>query len=65
MKSKSTAILVAFFLGGFGINKFYLGRPGQGIATILTLGWFFGIWPFINFIQYILMSEDGFAQKYG
>ena len=65
MKSKTTAILLAFFLGGLGIHKFYLNRPGQGIAIILTLGGFFGIWPFINFIQYILMSEDDFAQKYG
>ncbi len=52
MKSKSTAILLAFFLGGFGIHKFYLGS-------------FFGIWPFINFIQYIVMSDDDFHQKYG
>ena len=65
MKSKTTAILLAFFAGAFGIHKFYLNRPGQGIAIILTFGGFIGIWPFINFIQYILMSEDDFAQKYG
>ena len=65
MKSKTTAILLAFFLGGLGIHKFYLGRPGQGIAILLTVGGFLGIWPFINFIQYILMSEDEFARKYG
>jgi len=27
MKNKTTAILLAFFLGGIGIHKFYLSRP--------------------------------------
>ncbi|RWS84834.1 hypothetical protein DN462_24860 [Citrobacter freundii] len=29
-KSRIAAALLAFFLGGFGVHKFYLGKIGQG-----------------------------------
>lgn len=35
MKSKLVAILLAFFLGGIGIHKFYLNRPIQGVIYLL------------------------------
>lgn len=35
MKSRSTAALLAIFLGGFGAHKFYLDRPIQGILYLL------------------------------
>ncbi|MGM9508565.1 TM2 domain-containing protein [Larkinella sp. GY13] len=35
MKSKSTAALLAFFLGGLGIHKFYLRQTGWGVAYLL------------------------------
>jgi len=40
-KSTGVAYLLWFFLGGFGVHRFYLGRTGSGIAMIaLTiLGW--------------------------
>ncbi|MBD5026854.1 NINE protein, partial [Xanthomonas citri pv. citri] len=34
-KNKIVAALLAFFFGGLGIHKFYLGRVGQGILYIL------------------------------
>ena len=30
MKDKTTAGLLGVFVGGLGIHKFYLNRPGQG-----------------------------------
>ncbi|MEL7063027.1 MAG: NINE protein [Bacteroidota bacterium] len=42
MKSKTTAYLLWFFLGGLGIHKFYLGKAGAGILYLLTFG-IFGI----------------------
>lgn len=42
-KSKYTASLLAFFLGGLGIHWFYLNRPSKGVIYLLcgTVGWIF------------------------
>jgi hypothetical protein len=34
-KSRSTAALLALLLGGIGIHKFYVGKPGIGIIYAL------------------------------
>lgn len=34
-KSKTTAALLAFLLGGFGAHNFYLGYTGKAIAQLL------------------------------
>lgn len=65
-RSKLAAILLAFFLGGFGIHKFYLGRIGWGIIYLL-LCWTF-IPAFVSIIEAILllvMSDERFNAKYG
>ena len=41
MKSKTTAAILAFLLGGVGAHRFYLGQSGLGIIYLL----FF--WTFI------------------
>ncbi|QEC74558.1 NINE protein [Mucilaginibacter ginsenosidivorax] len=38
MKSKSTAYILCFFLGVFGVHKFYLNKAGIGILYFFTLG---------------------------
>jgi len=43
------ALLLSFFLGGLGIDRFYLGQTGLGIAKLLTLGGC-GVWALIDFI---------------
>lgn len=64
-KSKLAAALLAFFLGGFGIHKFYLGRPLQGVFYLLFF-WILipGIIAFIEGIIYLVMSEEKFDNKY-
>lgn len=52
-KSYVTAILLSFFLGGLGVDRFYLGYNGLGVAKLLTLGGL-GIWALIDFIRIIL-----------
>jgi len=54
-KSKVAAILLCFFLGGFGIHRFYLGYTTIGIVQLLTLGGC-GIWALIDFIMLIVDS---------
>ena len=55
MKSKLTAILLCFFLGGFGIHRFYLGYTLIGVIQLLTVGGFL-IWAIVDFIRLITGS---------
>jgi TM2 domain-containing membrane protein YozV len=48
-KSFSTAVLLSLFLGGLGIDRFYLGYTGLGVAKLLTVGGC-GIWSLIDLI---------------
>lgn len=48
-KSNLAALLLCFFFGVFGIHRFYVGKIGTGILSLLTLG-LFGIWTLIDFI---------------
>ncbi len=48
-KSWVVAYLLAWFLGVFGIHRFYLGKIASGIAQMLTFGGCL-IWSLIDFI---------------
>ncbi|ANY66245.1 hypothetical protein BBD42_07030 [Paenibacillus sp. BIHB 4019] len=51
-KSFVAALLLCFFLGSFGIHRFYAGKVGTGILMLITLGCF-GIWTLIDLIMII------------
>lgn len=65
MKSKSVAAILAIFVGGLGIHKFYLGKILPGIIY-LVLCWTCipAIIAFIEGIIFITMSESEFNRKY-
>ena len=57
------ALLLAFFVGIFGIHNFYLGYTTKGIIQlVLTLTFIglivSGIWAFIDFIMLLMRSGD-------
>lgn len=58
-KSFVTAVLLDFFLGGFGVHRFYLGtKTMTGVGYILTCGGIFGIVPFVDLIVLIVDNDD-------
>ena len=65
MKSKTTAAILALFLGGMGVHRFYLGQVGLGFVYLL-LCWTFipAFVAFVDMIIFFATSEDSFNAKY-
>lgn len=54
-------ILLCFFLGTFGVHRFYVGKIGTGLLMLVTLGGL-GIWTLVDFIIIVVGS---FRDKQG
>lgn len=58
-------ILLCFFLGTFGIHRFYVGKIGTGILMLITIGGL-GIWTLVDFIVIVcgnFKDKDGLPIK--
>jgi len=65
MKNRSIAILLAIFLGGLGMHRFYLDRPGQGIFYLIFC-WTLVPWAIALFEAFIWLvnGEKYFHERY-
>lgn len=64
-KSRSLAAVLALFLGGLGIHKFYLNRPGWGFLYLIFCWTFIpAILGLIEALNYIFMSDRTFQERY-
>lgn len=48
-----TTVLISFFVGWLGIDRFYLGYTGLGILKLVTLGGC-GVWAVIDLILIVM-----------
>jgi len=64
-KNRTTAFLLAFFLGGLGIGRFYIGNVGIGVLKLLT-GGVFGILAIVDwFLIWGLTDKVNFKLAMG
>lgn len=65
MKSRVLAAVLAIFLGGLGIHKFYMGKIGWGVAYLI-LCWT-GIPAIVALVEgiiYLFTDDATFNNKY-
>jgi len=56
-KSHLLTLLLCFFLGQFGVHRFYTGYIGIGVAQLLTLGGC-GLWAIVDLVSISLGTYD-------
>lgn len=60
-KSRLATALLAWFLGVFGVHRFYLGKRGTGFLMFFTLGGlgFWAIYDFIMAVCGLMKDKEG------
>jgi TM2 domain-containing membrane protein YozV len=65
MRNRSVAALLAFFVGGFGVHKFYLGENTTGILYLLFFWTLIpGLLALFDLVGLLLMTDGAFNLKY-
>lgn len=53
IKNPTTALILSIFLGTLGVDRFYIGHVGLGVAKLLFAWLTFGIWTIIDWFLII------------
>lgn len=53
VKNPTTALILSIFLGTLGVDRFYIGHVGLGVAKLLLAWLTFGIWTIIDWFLII------------
>ncbi len=62
-KSRLVALILCFFLGGFGVHRFYVGKIGTGILYLCTAGLcgFGWLWDLVMILVGSFRDSQGLA----
>lgn len=65
MKDKSTALILAFFLGSVGAHHYYLGNTKRGLFyTFLCITLLPAVLAIFDFALLLVMKKNDFHKKY-
>lgn len=65
MKNRGLAIVLALFLGGLGIHKFYVGKVGQGFLYLIFCWTLIpSVIGLIDLIRWVIMDDKKFHELY-
>lgn len=53
IKNPTTVLILSIFLGTLGVDRFYIGHVGLGVAKLLLAWLTFGIWTIIDWFLII------------
>ena len=53
IKNTTTALILSIFLGTLGVDRFYIGHIGLGVAKLLLAWLTFGIWTIVDWFLII------------
>ena len=63
LKDPTMALILSIVAGGLGIDRFYIGDTGLGIAKLLTCGGC-GIWTIIDYFLIMKVTKEKNLEKY-
>ena len=62
LKDPTMALVLSLMVGGFGVDRFYLGQTGMGILKFITCGGL-GIWAIVELFLIIGATRDYNLEK--
>ena len=61
-KDPTTALIISLFIGGWGVDRFYIGDTGLGVGKLLTCGGL-GIWAIIDWFLIMNSTREKNLQR--